>query len=281
MQLTAHLANVDNEDQNVIMKTKIPSPVLARIQLMFQSGATLDEVAVALDLDTSREQASKPDPVMQKPAAQKPVAAAAPMPVMQPVPDARMPRLEELTTNMESHVSSLLERDDVRDIPALSGSLDAIFQHVAAIRKVIDAPAQNAVSSVEPAAAMTPAKKATSVSKNPAIEDSKAKSASATPPPMKVQPPAKKIDKEKLRPTGELPTAGNRRGVAHPFAASLSGKDDAIQAKARPEPQATVESPPGQPVHAYRDRIAMAMSQINTIADEHDRDEDYIAVRHS
>ena len=45
------------------MKTKIPSPVLARIQLMFQSGATLDEVAAALDLDTTWQQVQQVNPV--------------------------------------------------------------------------------------------------------------------------------------------------------------------------------------------------------------------------
>lgn len=255
------------------MKTKIPSPVLARIQLMFQSGSTLDEVAAALDLDTTWEQpatASIPQQLAQ------PVSQPS---VSQPANDTRLPRLDELTKHMEAHVSSLLERDDVRDIPALSGSLDAIYQHVTAIRKEIDSPAQN------PTAAAHVAKKAKAkvVSKNAAIEGPKPAVEKAAPPPMKVQPPAKKKSQEKLKPTGELPTAGKRRDVVHPFAASLSGEKTAIQTKAEPaQKQPRLQpSTPSQPMDAYRDRIATAMNQITTIADEHKRDEDYIAVRHS
>lgn len=259
------------------MKTKIPSPVLARIQLLFQSGATLDEVAAGLDLDTSWEQNIKPVSIAQAPAA-TPVLA----PVIQPANDARLPRLDELTTNMESHVSSLLERDDVRNIPALSGSLDAIFQHVIAIRKEIDSPVRNIAKVAEPVAKTAPAKKATVVSKSAAIEGPKPAPASVVPPPIKVQPPVKKRAKEKLQPTGELPTAGKRGDVARPFAASLSGETGAIQMKTAPSPKPVpVQSSSNKPMNAYRDRIAVAMNQITTIADEHERDEDYIAVRHS
>lgn len=243
------------------MKTKIPSAVLARIQLMFQSGSTLDEVASALDLDTSWQQ-----PAPEKPK-QDPVKMTAPTPVVQPANDIRMPRLEELTTHMESHVSSLLERTDVRDIPAVAGSLDAIYQHVVAIRKEINSPNVNIAKKTAPAVKSAPAKKAM---------------APTAPPPMKVQPPVKKAVKEKLKPTGELPAVGTRRDVAHPFAASLSEKSAPIQTKsAPPQAQAKVQSSPSRPENEYRDRIAMAMNQITTIADEHERDEDYIAVRHS
>lgn len=257
-----------------MMQTKIPSPVLARIQLMFQSGSTLDEVARALDLDTSWQQ-----PVSEAPKpAPEPVKMAAPTPVAQPANDIRMPRLEELTKHMESHVSSLLERDDVRDIPAISGSLDAVYQHVVAIRKEINSPSTSVAKKAAPVAQPEAAKKATVVSNKAAVVGPKKAAAPTTPPPMKVQPPIKKAAKEKLKPTGELPAAGKRRDVAHPFAASLSGKSASIQS---PKPQAKVQASPSQPVNQYRDRIAMAMSQISTIADEHERDEDYIAVRHS
>lgn len=259
------------------MKTKIPSPVLARIQLMFQSGATLDEVSAALGLDTSWEQNTQPVPVVQTP-----VAASVTIPATQPANDTRLPRLDELTSNMESHVSSLLERDDVRDIPAFAGSLDAIFQHVIAIRKEINSPVRNIAKAAEPVTKALPAKKATVVSNNVAIEGPKSALASIAPLPMKVQPPVQKRAQEKLQPIGELPIVAKRRDVAHPFTSSFSGEDAAIQTKAAPPPeQAPVESTLSQPMDAYRDRIALAMNQITTIADEHERDEHYIAVRHS
>jgi len=251
------------------MKTKIPSPVLARIQLMFQSGATLDEVANALDLDTTWQQPTAEAP---RPTA---VQMVAPAPIAQPANDLHMPRVDELTKHMESHVSSLLERPDVRDIPAVAGSLDAIYQHVVAIRKEINSPNTSIVKKAAPVAKTLPAKKN-------ALEKTQKAAAPTVPPPMKVQPPVKKAVKEKLKPTGELPTAGKRRDVAHPFAASLSDKSVPIQTMSTPaHAQAKVQASTSRPMDAYRDRIAMAMNQISTIADEHDRDEDYIAVRHS
>lgn len=258
------------------MKTKIPSPVLARIQLMFQSGSTLDEVASALDLDTSWQQ--QPSPVISNP---EPVKVAASAPVVQPANDIRMPRLEELGADMESHVSSLLERDDVRDIPAIAGSLDAIYQHVVAIRKEISSPTKVTQKKAVPVAQPAPVNKTVVAPKKKAISEPK-KTAPKTPPPMKIPPPVKKIANEKLKPTGELPAAAKRRDVVHPFATSLSDKNAPSRPMSAPlQAEAKIQSPPGQPVHAYRDRIAMAMNQISTITDEHDREDDHIAARHS
>lgn len=258
------------------MKTKIPSPVLARIQMMFQSGSTLDEVASALDLDTSWQQPSSP--VISIP---EPVKMAAPTPVAQPANDIRMPRLVELSADMESHIFSLLERDDVRDIPAIAGSLDAVYQHVVAIRKEISSPTKATQKKTAPAVQPALVNKTAVASKKTAINGPK-KTAPTMPPPMKVPPPVKKIANEKLKPTGELPAAAKRRDAVHPFATSLSEKNSPSRPKGVPlQTQAKLQSPPSQPAHAYRDRIAMAMSQISTITDEHDRDEDHIAARHS
>lgn len=247
------------------MKTKIPSPVLARIQLMFQSGATLDEVAAALDLDTTWQQVQQVNPV----SAPEPVIAPQPVTTAQVANDIRSPRLNELSAKLEEHVSHLLERDEVRDVPALAGSLDAIYQHAIAIRNEVKSPATLGAT---PSTVERPATAAKTAPKKAAPKAAK-KPVSATPPPaIKVQPPKKKKPQEKLQPTGELPSVG-RRKLEHPLQAKPAAAN-------QPAARQAVQSP-SHPANQYRDRIALAMSQISTFDDDHERDEDRFAARNS
>lgn len=241
------------------MKTKIPSPVLARIQLMFQSGATMDEVTAALDLDTTWQDAQQV----------KPVSAPQPVAAPQPANDTRGPRLGELSAKLEEHVSRLLERDDVRDLPALSGALDSIYHHSVAIRNEVKLPA---TVSVAPTNVERPATMPKTATKNVAPKAAKKAASGATPPPIKVQPPKKKKSQDKLQPTGELPSIG-RRNLVHP----LQAKPVTVDQPAKLQPV----QPPSHPSNQYRDRIALAMSQISTFDDDHERDEDRIAARNS
>ena len=57
------------------MAIDIPSPVLARLQILFQSGASLEEVAEALDLDLQQGQPAFPSPPLRR---GRPAAAGAP-----------------------------------------------------------------------------------------------------------------------------------------------------------------------------------------------------------
>lgn len=247
------------------MKTKIPSPVLARIQLMFQSGATMDEVAAALDLDTTWQLDQQVNPVT----APQPVVAPQPVTMAPVANDTRSPRLDELSAKMEEHVSHLLERNEVRDVPALAGSLDAIYQHAIAIRREVKSPtvvgaAQSTVERPSAAPKTTPKKVVPKAAKKPV--------SAASQPPIKVQPPKKKKNQEKLQPTGELPSVG-RRNLVHPLQAKPMAAD-------QPAARQTVQSP-SQPSNQYRDRIALAMSQISTFDDDHERDEGRFAARNS
>lgn len=247
------------------MKTKIPSPVLARIQLMFQSGATLDEVAAALDLDTTWQQVQQANPV----SAPQPVVPPQPVASVQVANDIRSPRLEELSSKMEEHVSQLLERDEVRDIPALAGSLDAIYQHALAIRSEVKSPATVAAT---PAIVESPATQSKTAPKETAPKIARKPASAGSPPPIKVQPPKKKKPQEKLQPTGELPSLG-RRNLVHPLQAKPMDPGQPVK-------RHSVQSP-SQPANQYRDRIALAMSQISTLDDDHERDEDHSAARNS
>lgn len=275
------------------MKTKIPSPVLARIQLMFQSGATLEEVTEALGLDTSWQ--NEPQPAPQR-SVQDMTPVAVPPPVAQPANDIQMPRLKELSGKLEEHVTDLLKRDDVRDVPTISGSLDAIYQLTSAIGKEIAAgPAKVANNqrkltneNANPKVAKPAVKQAAPINK-PAKSEAPAPIQVRAPKPQSTPAPAatKKVapPREKLKPTGELPAAAKRRAAAHPFAASLTSDADAPSV---PAPKAAPTIPKAAPILSadnpssqYRDRIAAAMNQISTIAEQHERDDDYIAVRHS
>lgn len=256
------------------MKTKIPSPVLARIQLMFQSGATMDEVTAALDLDTTWQDAQQAKPVT----APQPVAAPQPVITGQPANDTRGPRIGELSAKLEEHVSQLMERDDVRDLPALSGALDSIYQHAVAIRNEVKLPA---TVSVAPANIERPAAAPKMATKKSAPKAAKKAAFGAPPPPIKVQPPKKKKAKDALQPTGELPSIG-RRNLVHPLQAKPAAPDQSTKAKpVQAAAQRQTERSPSQPSNQYRDRIALAMSQISTFDDDHERDEDRIAARNS
>ena len=169
---------------------------------------------------------------------------------------------------MEEHVSQMLERDEIRDVPALAGSLDAIYQHAIAIRNEVKSPtALGASTSTVERPSLAPKTKP----KKAAPKATK-KPVSAAPPPIKVQPPKKKKAQEKLQPTGELPSVG-RRNLVHPLQAKATVAE-------QPAARQTVQSP-SQPANQYRDRIALAMSQISTFDDDHERDEDRLAARNS
>lgn len=263
------------------MKTKIPSPVLARLQLMFQSGATLSDVTAALDLDTTWQEPAPSTPqttVKDK----TPVVAAGPLP--SPANDARLPRVSELATQLEAHIAALLEREDVRDLPALAGSLDAIGQHAIAIRKEITTPVSTANTAAPVPTTNRPAQKQkVAAPKKPA----------APPPAMKVPAPKKAAapkpapkSAQSLKPTESLPAAAKRRAAAHPFAASLQNERNQTkqpaQPQAAPPTQSAMPEPlmaVDQPANAFRDRIASAMNQISSIADTRSHDAEPAAAR--
>lgn len=265
------------------MKTKIPSPVLARLQLMFQSGATLSDVTAALDLDTTWQQADSVASPQTTVKDRTPVVA--PGPISTPANDTRLPKLAELATKLEAHIEDLLERDEIRDVPALAGSLDAIAQHAIAIRKEISSP-DVAKRQAAPAHVAKPAQK----QQAPASKAPATPAQPKTPPPAMKVPAPKKADtpkaREKLKPTESLPAAAKRRAAAHPFAASL--QDGNKQNKKPVQPAAVKPAKPAgteplmtvdQPANAFRDRIAAAMNQIATIADDRAGNEEPIAAR--
>ena len=100
------------------MSIKIPSAVLARLQILFQSGATLDEATEVLELELAAHDIDTGDKVFEA---------------------GQLAHLASLTKSLGDHVSAMLEMQQVRDVPEVAGALDMVNQRTQAIAREIEA----------------------------------------------------------------------------------------------------------------------------------------------
>jgi len=194
------------------MSIKIPSPVLARLQVMLTSGATMEDAAKALEIEFGADG--------------------------EPVPQgfaARANRLRTLSEDLREQVTAALNMESISDHPEIAGAMDLIAQKAGAVIReidIIDEPCDDVANTSEETKSRrsrnaAPAPKIKAASKKPSARK---QSAAQSKPPLPVTRP----------PAEDAPEASEKA------AEEAEQKPATKPAEPQPEPKATHSEAPSE-----------------------------------
>jgi len=277
------------------MTLDIPSPVLARLQVMFVAGATLEEVTSALELEIGGENG---------------VSGA-------PVDGERLQDLKAHTAALGKKVDALFQLKQLKDVPEVAGALDLIAHETRDIMRTAkalqDKPAKKAAQDDRAAERKTRRSKPSSAGRSPsALSSLPSKSPITRPdnppsaepsveppvePPSQTSPLAPASDgasrltgpsASSTTPShldtlseGLAPAPDSRSSISQPPSKpEMLSADQPSSETPKPAPSAASRpSPVGRDRNSLSGRIADVVDQISAITSEHDHDEEQLSAR--
>ncbi len=239
------------------MTIKIPSAVLARLQILFQDGASVQEVTKALELDVLD--------IDQDAEARAPKAG-------------QLAHLTSLAEQLHKHVNAMLDMEQIRDIPAIAGAMDMVAQRANAITREIDA-----LASASPTQQTVPVDAPKNTSPSKPLSAPLSKPPSEPPVSAGTKPSSLRVSPRLSNPEASKPSKARQNAPSAPSKQASRPSGDQIKQSpgqiptgikpapspavpSQPEPSNNPSPAPSRSGGELRDKVAAAVSEIDILS---------------